>query len=223
VLVHAVITIISSCYGGYDTIKEQPLKQTVACRYVMVADQPYESDTWEVVVEKRPHLHPRMAAKVPKCLPWLYTAGSDVSIWIDASSMIISREFVAMCLDAMGDESIAQWVHPERDCIYDEAEVSLPYTKYQGQPVIEQTRAYRANGHPAHWGLWATGCIARRHDTETQVLGQSWLNQQARWSYQDQLSEPPLLRAMGLKPGQLQGWLWSNEWLSFGSHAGGDV
>lgn len=217
------VAIVSSVYGDYDNLKEQPVHQTVACEYVAVTDRPYESDTWDVVVEPRPHLHPRMAAKVPKCLPWRYAPQADVTIWIDGSATILSPDFVQTCLDCLGDDALAQWEHPERDCIYAEASVSRVFGKYEGQNLEGQADHYLRKGHPQAWGLWATGCIVRRRNNDLHVvMGQAWLAEQSRWTYQDQISEAPVLRACGVRPAPLPEGLWSNRWLSFGGHQGGD-
>jgi hypothetical protein len=217
------VAVVTSIYGDYDDLKEQPLRQTVACEYVAVTDRPVDSETWHVVVEPRSHTHPRLAAKFAKCLPWRYTPDADVTIWVDGSATIISREFVEMCCDSLGGASLAQWEHPDRRCIYEEAEVSRVYGKYADQNVAGQAQHYRQKGHPAGWGLWATGCIVRRRHTDHTTMGLSWLAEQLRWTYQDQLSEAPVLRAVELRPAPLPEGLWANQWLSFGRHLGGEV
>jgi hypothetical protein len=216
------VAIITSVYGDYDDLKEQPLRQTVACEYVAVTDRPVESDTWRVAVEPRPHVHPRLAAKHAKCLPWRYAPDADVTIWVDGSATILSRDFAEMCCDSLGGSLLAQWQHPDRMCVYEEAEVSRQYGKYVDQNIAAQVHHYRQKGHPASWGLWATGCIVRRRDTVHTLMGQSWLSEQIRWTYQDQLSEAPVLRAVELRPASLPEGLWVNQWLSFGRHLGGD-
>ena len=49
---------------------------------------------------------------------------------------------------------------PEDDA---EAKASMELEKYQGQRCIEQVEAYREEGHPEHWGLYACGLIVRHH------------------------------------------------------------
>lgn len=219
------VAIVSSIYGDYDDLKEQPVRQTVACDYVAVMDHPVDSQTWDVIVEPRQHMHPRLAAKVAKCLPWRYAPNADVTIWIDGSATIISPHFAEMCCEALDGGPLAQWEHPERSCIYTEGDVSIAYGKYAGQNVAGQINHYRAKGHPGNWGLWATGCIVRRRDDQLHALmGVSWLAEQMRWTYQDQLSEAPVLRACEVRPASLPEGLWSNQWLSFGGHLlGGDL
>lgn len=215
--------MITSIYGRYDGLK-QPVEQTVECSYVCVTDEdPGPPGVWQVVIEPRAHLHPRMAAKVAKCLPLQYAPDSAITIWIDGSATPIHPEFVEMCLDALGEADMAQWVHPERDCIYAEADASIAYGKYHDQNVAGQAAHYRALGFPAHGGLWATGCIVRRHTRRPYALnefGMRWLDEQLRWTIQDQLSETPVLATTALGVVPLDEGLWNNRWLAFGGHVG---
>jgi hypothetical protein len=74
---------------------------------------------------------------------------------------------------------------------------------------------YRAWGHPEHWGLWATGLIARAHTDEVKKLGERWLQTCQEWSYQDQLSEAVHLRILGLRPRVFPGNHINNPWLEY--------
>ena len=90
-------------------------------------------------------------------------------------------------------EPIAQFAHPWRDCIYAEAEASVSLPKYDGQPVTEQAACYRRLGHPEHWGLWASGLIARQHTPEVKAHGAAWTRETDMWTLQCQISEPFVL------------------------------
>jgi hypothetical protein len=54
---------------------------------------------------------------------------------------------------------------------------------------------------PEHFGLWATGCIARLHTDRMRQLGDAWLNEMHRWTIQDQVSLPYLFWRDGIAPG----------------------
>jgi hypothetical protein len=193
------VSVLSSMFGGYDHIAP-PLPQTVDARWIMVTDEP-KVDGWEVVNESRPNTNPRLAAKVAKCIPFDY-ADTDVTVWMDAACRFTRPDSLERILaGAPGD--IAQIVHPERDCIYAEAAHTLTYHKYQGQPVAAQIDHYRALGHPEHAGLWAGGLIVRRDTPAVREFGCRWLAEQVRWSHQDQLSEVPVARSMGIEIGTL--------------------
>lgn len=192
------VAVISSVYGEYDHPIHQP-PQSVEADWIFVTDKDIDAHGWQVVVEPRPHMHPRLAAKVAKCLPWLYT-DADTVIWLDGACRLLREDSLEVILLAADNRPLSQIVHPWRDCIYDEADASRGMLKYQGQPIDAQVEHYRRKGHPEHWGLWATGLIVRS-DGRNQGLaramnmdfGRRWLAEQMRWTYQDQLSEAPLL------------------------------
>lgn len=200
-------------YGGYDTVKPALPQSAVDVEWICVTDDPdIEADGWTVVYEPQPGVHPNRAAKRPKFLPWEYTV-ADASVWIDASFRVASDRFVVDALSLA--DPIAQFVHPWRDCIYDEMTASIGLRKYFGEPIEAQVEQYRSSGHPEHWGLWATGVIARRHTDRVRTLGLQWLSQVNAWSFQDQISHPRVLREAGLRPSPLPGTHFANPWLSY--------
>jgi hypothetical protein len=214
-----VITVVSASYGAYDQ-PIVPLEQDVPVRYVMVTDGAVEvPEPWETVVEPRPHLHPRMAAKIPKCFPHRYGLRDRV-IWLDASARILRPDFVSMCARTLGNNAhIAQWLHPQRNCILDEAFVSSGMAKYAEQPVYEQVNSYVAGGHPKGFGLWATGCMVWNYWLGDRRAGSNWLVEQMLWTYQDQLSWPVVVRDNGLDIVPLPGGLWDRTYVEFRAHA----
>lgn len=214
------VSVITAIFGNYDSLKDVA-EQTINAKFVCVTDDPtLRSETWSIKLEPKAFAgkrHPRLLAKAPKFRPWRYV-NSTQSIWVDGSAQIFGANFVADVLEALGDEPIAQFRHPWRDCIYDEGEVSKSMLKYQDLPIDSQLNYYRKQGHPEHWGLWAAGLIARNHGPEIEKFGNLWLTENETWTYQDQLSEPYLLRQLGMRPVDLPHPFESNPWLSFLPH-----
>ncbi len=210
------VCIVSSVYGGYDSPVEI-VEQDHPHDAVLVSDLEYVVDGWRTVVEPREHMHPRMAAKIAKCRPDLYT-DAKVTIWIDASIRILRPDFVSWCVAQIGVNPIAQIKHPERDRITDEADVSAHMAKYQGQNVREQAAYYVKHGFPEGWGMWATGLIVRRTSRLTVAFGADWLFEQTRWTYQDQVSEAPLLEGRNMRPVDLDTELWSSPYFTVRPH-----
>lgn len=200
--------VLTAVYDNYDPLKPFPV-QDVEVETICVTDNPnLEGDGWKrIVYEPREGVHPNRAAKTPKMCPWRYT-DADLTIWIDASFRVQSAFFVEdMCAYTFG-----QMVHPDRDCIFQEANVSLGMEKYAREPIAEQIARY---DHPQHWGLWATGLIVRRHSPEIEKFGEAWLQECWDWSFQDQISEAPMLREYGLRPETIPGFYHQNPWLAY--------
>lgn len=205
--------VITAVYDDYDTLK--PVRPQVGLRidWVCVTDDPdLKEDGWRMVVRPRPGIHPNRAAKVPKMHPQLFTSAQS-SVWLDASFRVISPVFVAEAL-AYADP-LAQFVHPWRNCVYEEAEISGLMPKYAKEPVRSQAREYRRMGHPEHWGMWATGVIARRHTADVEKLGLRWSSEIAIWSFQDQISQPYVLNMSGIRPTAFPGTHFANEWVTY--------
>jgi len=205
--------VITAIYADYDVL--QPAGDEPGVEWVCVTDnQSLVNDPrgWHVIYEPRHDVHPNRAAKRPKMLPWCYT-GADESVWIDASFAVTSPTFVRDVLQYA--DPIAQFLHPDRDCIYQEAAFSLPLPKYRGEQIAEQMAHYRAVGHPERWGLWATGVIARKHTDAVIDFGWRWLADCECFTYQDQLSHAPALRAAGLRPTTLPGHFVESPWLDY--------
>lgn len=209
------VALVTAIYDSYDALKPV-LPQTGAdVEWICVTDTlpPAElAEGWTIVHEPRPGLHPNRAAKYPKYRPWEYT-DAPASLWVDASFRVVSETFVAEAL-AYADP-IAQFVHPWRDCLHAEARESAGLAKYEGEPSLEQAEHYRRLGHPEGWGLWATGVIARQHTDEVRYLGERWLAETYQWSFQDQISQPFVLREVGLRPAALPGTHLATPWLSY--------
>jgi hypothetical protein len=204
-----VLTIISANAGGYDTPK-QHVRQTVPCRWIQVNDDPGYGD-----------MHPRMQAKHVKVFPWLYGAG-ELSVWIDSSFRIVSPHFASAVLQMLRDDDIVQFRHWGRDCIYDEAMASITMQKYAGEKILEQVEHYRAYGHPPHWGLWECGVLARRRTAKVEDMCTAWWGENTRWSWQDQLSWPVILRLHNVRPGEFPGTRLDQPWLEWQGHTRDD-
>jgi Protein of unknown function (DUF616) len=211
----AVITCITD---GYETLKPVCPQVGADVEWICVTDgaplpAAENAEGWTMICD--PSLrgqHPNRAAKRPKLEPWRYTE-APASVWIDGSYRVTSPHFVADVLALAAP--IAQFLHPWRDCCIEEAEFSATLGKYAGEPLVLQAKTYVERGMPRHWGLWATGVIARHHTPEVKYLGEKWRDEIGQWSFQDQVSEPYALRKSYLRPVTLPGDHLTNPWLNY--------
>lgn len=232
---HAVV--YTAIFGDYDTLK-QPSPQDESCDFICFTDgaMPARVGAWRVIrVKPDTALHPRLQAKYFKLLshaifpggrlalryaPLSFRRRADLSIWIDASLQIGSPTFVRDMRHQLGDGDWAMFLHPWRDCIYDEASASLALPKYQTLPVLAQVEAYR-HLVPPHGGLYACGVIARREPAAERLkrIHDLWWQENVKWTYQDQLSLPYVLREAGsCEPRHIPGDILANQWFNFIPH-----
>lgn len=208
------LAAVCAVYGGYDLIPPVP-EGFDDC--VLVTDVPVRTAWRNVVVpsDERPIL----AAKRPKFLPHEFT-DCEASCWIDGSIHVRDGRFAALVRRRLAEHELVLWDHPEeRDCCYQEAEYCWDWPRYADEPLREQVSAYRAQGMPEGFGLWAATCIARRHTPAMRALGEAWLAENRRWSIQDQVSLPFLLWRSGLTPGTFGVHQTENDLIDWMPHA----
>lgn len=213
------VAIYSAIYGDYEaTAKRLPVDLDVPA--IMLTDNEQIAERaphagWTVVFDASVHgyfeddptkgdpaiTRPMLAHKWWKTHPGDAMAAAglpdvDVTIWLDGSMEILlpGPEFVVRNLAALGDDDWACVPHPARSCIYPEAAYSATLTwRYDGPAITRQAEFYRnVVGHPANWGLFATGHCVRRHTDAVLEVGRRWWDECVNWSHQDQLSLPVL-------------------------------
>lgn len=221
-MVRADYAIITANYGDYDEVKPTFVQCDAAgnelnVEWICVTDD-YDLVTerqdlgWTFVFDSKPGVHPNLAAKEPKMLPWNYT-DAPFSIWLDASFRVVSDQLITEVVPYA--RPIAQFDHPWRQCLYAEAEESERLPKYAGLDFKSQVSYYRVSGHPEGWGLWATGVIVRQHTPEVKKFGEHWFAEVNDFTFQDQVSEPYSLAECGLRPTNLPGTHFANPWLKY--------
>lgn len=217
------IALVTAIYGGYDTLHPLPAGHGFDDAVCVTDDPMMAADGWRTVVEPHPHMPPRLAAKQAKCQPWRYTP-MPASVWIDGSAEVTGPGLRAAADHLLPTHDLVVFAHPEpRHDAYEEAEFCRDWPKYAGWPIREQMKHYRKEGLPVGSGLWACGVIGRRHTRRIQRFGDEWLDEQMRWSIQDQLSFPYLVWRDDLTVRTWGPPLWGpgNPWIRWHAHGDG--
>jgi hypothetical protein len=231
--------IYSAIYGEYDTLKDQP-RQTIPVDFICFTDSPslVPIGPWQIIRNTRRDISPRMRAKYFKIMShriflhgratlletlpygiWCQLTWYDYLIWIDGSIQIYRADFAERMISYIRDSGWTMFVHPDRDCIYDEALASKKMRKYQALPIREQAESYRAEGYPEHNGLMATGIIGRNaRDDRISEINEMWWQENVQWSYQCQMSLPVVLWRLGQSYDAINLNLWQNELLRVCEH-----
>lgn len=215
--------LITAIYGGYD-IPKPLLEGHGFDRAVCITDNPdLEAQGWEIIYRHSFGMQPRLAAKYPKMKPWDFI-DADLYVWLDGAFQVTSGQFRAFAEDSVADQDFAVWEHPDRwhrNCLYDEAALCQDWPKYQNYPIRAQTAAYRKEGMPEGFGLWACGTIAWRNNDKAKEFGSLWLEENIKWSIQDQVSFPYLVWKHKPNFGIFDGHEFQNEYLLWYNHTDG--
>jgi len=186
------VALVTACYGAYDPVRSLPADHGFDDAVCVTDTALGIGDGWRVHLEKASG-SPRLQAKKPKMMPWLYT-DCDAAVWLDASFEVLGSGFAGFARAALERDDFVVWTHPEgRVDITDEARVSMTLKKYQGSRVREQAAFYKEQGFPENWGLFAAGTIGWVFTPTVKRFGSLWLRECHDWSIQDQISLPYLL------------------------------
>jgi len=206
------VALITACYGAYDPVRPLPEWHGFDDAVCVTDDPSIVGEGWRVHVEVRDE-HPRLAAKRPKMLPWLFT-DCDAAVWLDASFEITSKDVRRWTDKHLAFSDFTVWRHPEgRIDFADEAAVCMDWPKYADYDIRGQVQHYLDDGMPRGWGLFACGTIGWRFEPKVKRLGARWYDEQIKWSIQDQVSLPYLLWESGLPFGTWQGNEYDNPYL----------
>lgn len=214
------VALLSAIYGDYDDVKPLPDWHGFD-EAIMITDNPdLVAPGWMVRVEPAGRMSPRLASKLPKMQPFDYV-DADVVVWLDASFTIDAPGFRDFCVKAVDGNDLATWAHPdraERDCLYLEALECYWWAKYRDEPLEAQVTAYRAEGMPEGFGLWACGTVVWRNTDQARDFGRRWLIECVRWSIQDQVSLPYLLWKYRPRLAELPDHEYQNPFLTWHRH-----
>lgn len=201
--------VYSAIYGQYD----KPIRQIIKEKPLLFTDR-FGAPGWNIRVKGVPYSGDRMKAKFFKCNPHKQL-DCDVSIWMDGSGTIHDKEFINKCIEYLDGYDMLAFRHPDRDCIYDEAQFCHMFEKYRNVDILGQVEEYRKRGWPEHNGLWACGLLVRQNNERTRKFNELWWEHIKKYTYQDQLSFPICVAESGVKLKTLELPLNDNKLVTF--------
>ena len=197
--------------GDYDSLKEPDFVDDNT-RYVCFTQNPdLKSDTWEIIQMEDSTLDDNRIAKQYKVFPNKYFPDNKYSFWLDGSFKIVGsiREYVYKYINS----PMLTVVHPERDCIFDEALSSIQFPRYSNYTILKQVEKYRNEGMPNHYGLPVLGAIFRQHNDPVIVdLMNQWWEEIINYTNQDQLSFTYLMWKNNFHPSVGVEYYWINDY-----------
>ena len=195
------IAVYTAIIGKYDRLTEPKFVSPFCDYYIFCDAEIPETSIWKKrdlpTDEKYLNLNNYQRAKYFKIFPHIFFPDYDYSIWVDGNITIVGD--LAPFVERMGDKVMAEFQHPNNDCIYDEAFSIVSQGKAQGSEVRKQIRQYKKENFPAHYGLFENSFIVRAHNDENCIcLMDMWWDQMQKFTWRDQLSLSYVLWKSGL-------------------------
>jgi len=164
---------------------------------------------------KEHHKDPSKASRSIKCSSQ-ELFDTDYSIYVDASFKIKDVDFKKEIED-LGDFDIAQFKHPERNCLYDEAEACIENSKFESEipSIINKVSEYSNNKFPANYGLACGGFIIRKHSQKMIDFDKMWWNEIKTGTGRDQISEMYCIWKTGIKMKYIKGDIYNNKLIKY--------
>jgi hypothetical protein len=183
--------------GDYDHLK--PVKREHGVKHVCITDNPKaDCKGWEIVSISR--LQPPKDLTGVRLQRWAKVIGGVKffkcdTIYVDGSHEIIGNvsELFSHCGDNMALKR-----HPVRNCYITEAEACKRLGKANGDDIDRQVNANILSGVPGNYGMYETGVLVRRYNSEVLRFCEKWWDEIKRYTHRDQLSVTKALFETGI-------------------------
>lgn len=171
-------------------------------RYVCFSDLPREGwGVWEI--HPMPFEDPDPTRRARYCklhLPWLFPE-AELVIWVDGNVIIMNALDPLISAFNASAAPVGLIPHPDRNCIYDEAEACVEGDKDNPDSIARQVEHYRDLGYPTAAGLFETNVmLVNPKHQQSGRLFERWWEELRTHSRRDQLSLPFVLRELGITP-----------------------
>lgn len=187
-LIKNKIVVYTCISGNYDKIKDIINKEE-NIDYICFSDQDVVDSNWRIkkIPEFLNYLDQTKRARCIKILPHLFLPEYEISIWIDGNIEVVGN--VSKLVEKYSEEYFSIPKHPDRICIYQEAEVIIKMKKDKEENVMRQINKYRDSGYPQNFGLVQSNVIIRKHNHKIcKDICENWWKETVTQSKRDQLS-----------------------------------
>ena len=182
----AVYTVL---VGAYEKL-HAPVYVDLFCDYYCITDNKnITSSFWKMIyVDNDEKMDATRFQRRFKLLPHLFFNEYEHSLYVDTSILIHQSVWTWIDRFSTGKALLA-YRHPERECIYDEAEICILLGKDQTETIRAQMEKYHQCGYPEKNGLiWGAILYRKHHDVTLIATEQTWFEEVKNGSRRDQLS-----------------------------------
>lgn len=182
------IVIYTCISGNYDSLKEVVRKEK-NIDYICFTDQDIKSESWDIrpIPKYLEFFDNTKRARCIKILPHIFLDEYDISIWIDGNIQVLQDTKIFLSKNLNGVFCIPR--HPDRICVYEEADAVKRMKKDSDVIVDAQVSKYRDLGYPEDFGMVQSNIIIRQHKEKDCIeIGEGWWDEVSKNSKRDQLA-----------------------------------
>jgi hypothetical protein len=118
---------------------------------------------------------------------------------MDGNVKLISLSIDELVSTFLREADMAVFVHPDRNCLYKEAEVCKKLRLDEATKIQTQINKYKKEGMPAGAGLFECTILLRRHTEAVKRFNEMWWSEISNGSKRDQISFPYVLKKSNVK------------------------
>lgn len=175
--------VFTAITDNYEALKEH--QNTLDAEFIAYSNSQINSISWKLLPPTNIFSNPRRNARWHKINSHLLDY--EYSIWIDGS-MEIKQPAEWFIKNYLKDADIATFRHPDRDCLYQEAEACSQFGFDDPQIIKSQVERYKKEGYPKKNGLAETKMVIRRNNKKVEEFNRLWLYEITNYSFRDQIS-----------------------------------
>jgi hypothetical protein len=201
------LKIYTANFSGYDVVHDP---ECIDHDYVCFTDTPTHfigRGVWKPIIRPIEQETPQLEARWYKLHSHKLFPHTEWTLYVDASLELhrCPLDFMEWChvITGKSDCDMYLFTHPERDCLYQEAEACIRLKKAAREKVEPQVAKYRAAGFPEHAGLWMGGVLWRKNTPQVKQFNELWWWEMIHGSDRDQIPLPAVLAATKLQVGSL--------------------
>ena len=186
--------VYTANYGGKNKFGEPEIADSWSkdLKLVYFTDQPFESDVWDVVTEKKTGDSHRLAKWYKINSHELFPG--EPTLWLDSSIKLLEDPTRFL----QGWDNILVRIHRQGDDVYEEAAACIESGKGDSETINAQVAEYRKQRFPEKSGLYINGILFRKPTEATTRLNKAWWEQICKYSSRDQISLPYVLHTQGV-------------------------
>lgn len=184
--------IYTSLTAGYDKLPQYEVVDPEFDYICFTNDYPNESKQgiWTIRSIPLEIDNNIILSRFVKLLPHHVLNKYEYSLWVDSNLIITDSRIYEIVNSKILDGG--KWYgikHPNRDCIYDEANVCFQEGRVGFWEAKRQMDIYRKDNYPTHYGLFENNFILRKHNDEiVKKIDEKWWVLFQKYTKRDQLS-----------------------------------